>query len=577
MDNKAKNTILIVDDSFANRTLMNTILGTEYHVIQAEDGEEALHKLQKTPGISLIMLDLLMPELDGFSVLEKVFADPELKDIPVIVVTGVTEVSDQIKAFDMGAVDVITKPFNQEVILPKIRSILKRLNKEKELAEKKIREISQIQKNELQRVSQINPVTGTLNKQTFIHLMEEKLRNNPGKQYDLLRLDIDHFKVFNDTYGIRTGDRLLRDVGDFLKSVNPQISICGHIRADHFALLTERGTYNPKELLSQLSDNILERRINFEFICRIGVYQIENNMMDGSIICDRALIALLSNKSNFSHRVSYYDETMRQNLVEEQELINDMETAVINKEFLLYVQPQFDYKTKKLSGAEALIRWNHPRRGILSPVEFVPLFESNGFICCIDEYVWEESCRLIREWTDKNLDFVPLSVNISRRDIYNVNLCKTFEDLIKKYNIPPEMLRLEITESAYMDDPLQLINTVQELQEKGFVVEMDDFGSGYSSLNSLKDVSVDVLKLDMKFLRSEGKTFKELTKEKGGIILNSIFSMAEGLTIPIIAEGVETEEQAEYLSSIGCSHMQGFFFKKPIPVSEYEKMLPKKK
>lgn len=286
-------------------------------------------------------------------------------------------------------------------------------------------------------------------------------------------------------------------------------------------------------------------------------------------MCDRALLALRSVKGSYSNKLAYYDGSLRNRLLDEQELIGSMQAAIDREEFVLYFQPQYNYDTGELVGAEALVRWNHPTRGMLSPGVFIPLFENNGFISTLDEYIWEHSCRTMRRWLDDADRLVPvsISVNISRLDIYNPNLCQTLKSLVEKYSLPPSYLKLEITESAYMETPEQLIEVVSTLQSMGFTVEMDDFGSGYSSLNTLKDVPVDVLKLDMKFL-SIGDN-----DSRGGNILSSIIRMARWLQLPVIAEGVETKEQADYLNSIGCSFMQGYYFSKPVPDPEFEALL----
>ena len=232
----------------------------------------------------------------------------------------------------------------------------------------------------------------------------------------------------------------------------------------------------------------------------------------------------------------------------------------------MYFQPQVNYDDGKLVGVEALARWNHPREGLISPDRFIPLFEKNGFILKLDTYVWEHSCRYLREWMNRaGGEVLPLSVsvNISRYDVYTPGLCETLKDLVEKYRLPASALRLEITETAYMDDPSQMLDVVKELQGAGFVVEMDDFGAGYSSLNTLKDVPVDVLKLDVRFLT------KSENDARGGMILSSVVRMAGWLNLPLIAEGVESKHQADYLKSLGCCYMQGYYFGRAMPAEKF--------
>lgn len=251
----------------------------------------------------------------------------------------------------------------------------------------------------------------------------------------------------------------------------------------------------------------------------------------------------------------------------EQEIINSMNTALLDGQFIIYIQPKYDLSTKLPAGGEALVRWKLPDGSMNSPGEFIPVFEKNGFITKLDLYVWEEVCIIIRRWLDEGRKVSPISVNISRVDLYNPKLAETLIELTEKYNIPPRLFNLELTESAYIDNPAVISQTIMKLQQEGFVIMMDDFGSGYSSLNFLKDINVDVLKIDMKFLSNTA------IPGRGESIIASVVRMAKWLDIPVIAEGVETKRQADFLHSIGCEYCQGYYFAKPMPVQEYEKLM----
>ncbi|MEA4912479.1 MAG: EAL domain-containing protein, partial [Oscillospiraceae bacterium] len=262
-----------------------------------------------------------------------------------------------------------------------------------------------------------------------------------------------------------------------------------------------------------------------------------------------------------------YSEAMREKMLREQELTEDMEPALQSGQFEVWFQPQFDYQNGKMSGAEALVRWNHPKRGLISPGEFISLFEKNGRIYELDKYVWEASCRQVSAWRDKNYAPLTVSVNVSRIDLYDPQLVDHLVSLVQSYALAPERLHLEITESAYMDNPEQLIDVVCRLHDAGFVVEMDDFGSGYSSLNTLKDVPVDVLKLDVKFLSAS------ISDARSSSILGSVIRMASAIDLRVIAEGVEDVMHAQLLHELGCRFMQGYYFSKPLRPAEMEKML----
>ncbi|MDO4573397.1 MAG: EAL domain-containing protein, partial [Clostridia bacterium] len=286
---------------------------------------------------------------------------------------------------------------------------------------------------------------------------------------------------------------------------------------------------------------------------------------------DRAMLAQDSVRGNAVERSACYNESMRFGLLRQQALVGDMETALREGQFLVWLQPQYNQVTCELVSAEALVRWQHPARGMIPPDEFIPVFERNGFITKLDAFVWEEVCRLLRRWRDAGLPAVPVSVNISMVDVLEKSLLSTLTALTDKYGVPHWQLRLEITESAYASHPEHVVHTVRALQAAGFFVEMDDFGKGYSSLNSLKDIPVNLLKLDMRFLGSSEET------GRSGLIIASVMRMAHWLNLPVIAEGVETLTQASYLKTIGCTLVQGYFFARPMPASEFETLLSTEK
>ncbi|MEG2082335.1 MAG: EAL domain-containing protein, partial [Oscillospiraceae bacterium] len=262
-----------------------------------------------------------------------------------------------------------------------------------------------------------------------------------------------------------------------------------------------------------------------------------------------------------------YDTLLKDQLLSEQQIVNDMTDSLDNGEFKVFYQPKVDLASGKTVGAEALVRWFHPRKGMISPADFIPIFEKNGFIMKLDTYVWDSVAKQLRIWIDKGMKLIPVSVNVSRIDMYNPQLCESLIALCKKYDLPPNLLELEITESSYTNTTVNLVEITKKLTLAGFTVMMDDFGSGYSSLNMLKDVPVDILKVDLNFLSDRETT------GKGASILSSIVRMARWLKMPVVAEGVETREQADFLRSIGCEMAQGFYFAKPMSTEDYENYL----
>ena len=410
-------------------------------------------------------------------------------------------------------------------------------------------------------------LTGIYNKQAFYAKTKEMLLDNPDKNFDLLRINIERFKVLNDLFGESTGDKLLRYIGKFLKEINLPLCVSGRLYADNFVVCYEAGKGDSRRMINTLQMVADSFAINNRTILSFGLYRIDDKTLPVSVMCDRANMALWKAKGNFKNPYCEYDEKMRQQVLKEQKIINAMEMAIQNKEFTLYLQPKYDIEKGTIIGAEALVRWISQENGFISPGDFIPVFENNGFVYEVDKFIWEESCRYLRKWLDEGREVHPISVNVSRIDLYDPKLVKHLVDLREKYQLPSQYLELEITESAYTEDPEQIITITRQLREAGFVILMDDFGTGYSSLNMLKDIQIDVLKLDMGFLKSSDYS------AKGGNILTAILKMAESLKMQTIAEGVETKEQVEFLKSIGCKYVQGFYYSKPLPVGEFEKLI----
>ena len=556
--------VLIVDTSIENRVLIRETFSENYLVEEAGNAEEAIRKL-KYKKYAAVIVDAEASEAEGYELLKTMKKELETSVIPVVVIAEREDVEGQIKALDMGAVDVIVKPVEPRVLLHKIRNILARNEAIYPMGEDMLQKV-QLEQQELLRSVELDEKTGIYNRQTFCRYTQRMIRENKNCKYVIVRWEIDRFKAYNDIYGIAAGDRYLAAVGGFFRTCRNMTY--AHLEADHFVFCMKDVEFLIEEMIDRIEDWLKQYDPGFEFVSRFGIYQIEDGELDVGLMCDRALLALNSVKKSFTERIAWYNESMRSELLEEQKIVSEMEGALSSSQFQIYLQPQYNHVKETMVGAEILVRWFHPERGMVSPGKFIPVFERNGLITKLDEYVWEQACALMRKWEEKGLPSVPLSVNISRVDIYNPNLTEIFRKLIEKYRLKPSQLRLEITETAYMENSEQLIDVVKKFQKMGFCVEMDDFGSGYSSLNTLKDVPVDILKLDMKFLEN-----RKIHDRRSRIILDSVVHMAHWLELPVIAEGVETEFQANYLKNIGCELIQGYFYGKPMPVEEFEQLL----
>ncbi|MDO4552776.1 MAG: diguanylate cyclase, partial [Bacillota bacterium] len=438
--------ILIVDDDPIFRQLLRSALEEEYRIDEAEDGEKALELLGEN-SYDLVISDILMPKRTGWELLEAMKEKELLPATPVVIITADANSDSEVKALDLGATDVVVKPFFAKTLQSRVRNIIGRRTAARIAEKNKLYELRFQQQAESLRMAEYDDLTGLLNRQGFYRRVRERLGREPDTPFCILRFDFDNFKVFNDAMGVAAGDRLLQALALALREYCGPESVYARLEADHFVRLLPVSQSSPEQFFDWISNWMDTHLPDMKLSSHMGVYEIEDPAMEVSLMCDWAMMALRSIKGNFNRRVAFYDESLRQMLLEEQELFGDMVPALRNREFLLYFQPQYNYGNGELTGAECLVRWNHPRRGLLSPAAFIPLFESNGFITSLDEYVWEESCRTLRKWLDEGSMSVPvpLSVNISRIDIYNPQLCENLKTLMSRYRLPASLLKLEIT------------------------------------------------------------------------------------------------------------------------------------
>ena len=649
-------TMLIADDVELNRALLENIFDDEYSILQAADGVEAMEILRSEP-VDVVLLDIVMPRMDGFEVLKAMKEEESLSGIPVIMATSEKEKSEE-RALILGADDFINKPYRAMVVKKRVENIvvkhilerkrlenalfetrnelnslidsvpggigvwkvtdkvqveyfndgfcrqfgydreefqekftkdltvlwvggdteyiLKRLRENQDSSDRislvhQVRRKDQIlrwfslnalkykeedgvpvyrivnidvtesrenellieQKNEeLRYLLEHDALTGLYNRSTFCRKTADFLRQNPNGSYNMVQFDIERFKVINELYGNFMGDRILLLIAEGLQKCLKDKGTYGRLEADHFAVCLPAGTEELQYVREQMDKSLASVKIEQKINLYYGVYTVEDRDMSVDLMCDRANLALRTVKGNSNRSYAVYNDELHQVVLSEQQLTNSMEEALLQRQFEVYYQPVVDLKTGEVVSAEALVRWNHPEKGMVSPGFFIPFFEHNGFIIKLDAYIREEVCRNIMELGRRGLNCVPVSVNVSRLEFYDPNLCRSIIDLTERYRLEPGMMRLEITESAYTDNPQQLLAAMKELQNYGFQVLMDDFGSGYSSLNMLKDVPVDILKMDMKFLENQG------ISGRGPQILASLVRMAKKLGMHTIAEGI---------------------------------------
>lgn len=430
-------------------------------------------------------------------------------------------------------------------------------------------EIEEIFSNTIDKLRykvQYDSLTGLYNKETAYIKVAEMIQDDFERRYAMIRIDFKHFKFFNGVYGNIEGDKLLKHMADVIRQETPdQYCVYGRLSGDIFAICV---SYEEEEELISLTKSITKRIEAYPLQTAIrviyGIYLIQERSMPVSEIMDYTNIALKSIKENQFANYAFFDLDLQMKMISDRKIEIEMQKALDNREFTFFVQPKYDMKSGKIVGGESLVRWIHPEEGLISPNKFVPLFEENGFIIKLDEYIWEETCIMLRSWMDMGYEMVPISVNVSRVHLLDPTFCSKIKELVNKYNIPPKYFELELTESALFDDIETIYSTMNELKEAGFVILMDDFGSGYSSLNMLKNVPVDTVKIDREFLN------ETVNSNKGKTVIRNVISMINELDLEIVAEGVETKEQVDFLLASGCKVAQGYYYSKPVQISNFE-------
>ena len=543
--------ILVVDDQEMNRDILGVILGDDYELIYAENGEEALAQMRThAERLSLVLLDLVMPVMSGFEVMEAARNDPQLRHIPVIVLTA--EKSAELEALQMGAADFITKPLDvTEVVLARVGRII-------ELSEGR----------QLISAAEYDRLTLLYTRSFFFEYASRLFHFYPETRRDAVVVNIEQFHSINALSGREFGDKVLRLIGDELRSfLSETDGIASRFEADRFDVYcAQQPDY--RVLLNRLQESVNRLLPGVSIHLRMGVMPWREGVEPVALF-DRAQAACSMLRGDYQNPLMIYDEKMYEKELLNQRLLNDLRPAVDERQFRVFYQPKYDIRCDppRLSSAEALIRWNHPALGMISPGSFIPLFEGNGLIGVVDAFVWEEAARQIAAWRDKYGFLLPVSVNLSRSDVFDPTLTDRLVKLIETNGLDFKSFKLEVTESAYTDNARELLEVIHNLRERGFEIEMDDFGSGYSSLNMLSDMPIDVLKMDMKFIRNIE------TSETDRRLVSLILDIAAYLDVSVVAEGVETEGQLAFLREGRCDLVQGYYFSRPLPPEEFEKLI----
>lgn len=683
--------ILVVDDADINRQILRTLLDKEYDICEAADGLEALRVIESMP-IDIIILDLVMPNMNGIEFLQIIKADDRFKHISVIVSSAAGTAENELRVLSLGADNFISKPYNPKLILHRVHSIVSNYIESRKEHLRETEEMNErlfsfmeyipggfcvIQKTDKFRIlysndrlsgllgythiegrqmrgkdifeyvaceeqyvldaflaadnlgsveceaflvkkdgskrrmtaeikadynvhscsqylvtcspidndekeaklkqeieayrtrAKLDALTGIYNKDAFILATEKLIADNPDESFVIGQWNFDRFKAVNEIYGSSVGDSVIRDFAGYIKKFLTGPATFGRLEADNFATCCSRDFIeeHADEIDQLLLGKISWNEVGSPILLHVGFYPVDNKDEEVLLMCDRAGMALTTIKDSYIIRTAYFSDEMKDTYVKEQQMMSDAETAVLNREFFVVYQPIINVKSQKIVSAEALVRWKKQDGTIVSPGDFIPVFEKNGFVARLDMYVAEEVLKFQHERKLQNKSIIPVSINLSRIDFYNTNLCEDILGLIENYELDTDCLKLEVTESAYMDHPQELMDTIEEFQNAGFKVLMDDFGSGFSSLNMLKDVNADILKIDMRFMDSIE------TSDRAGSILYSIIQMAKSISMEVVAEGVETSNQYELLYRMDCDSIQGYYFYRPLLEQEFSERL----
>ena len=543
--------ILVVDDQEINRDALGIILEESYEILYAENGEQALSLMREhADELSLVLLDLMMPVMSGFEVLEAARGDEQLTHIPIIVLTA--EKSAELQALQMGAADFITKPFDMpEVIQARVGRII---------------ELSEGRK--LISAAEHDKLTMLYSRNFFFEYANRLYHYHPELKLDAIVMNIEQFHSINALNGREFGDDVLRIIGNEIRAFLAETTgISSRFEADRFAIYCEhQDDYHALLDRFQTKVNSISPKVNIHL--RMGVKPWRADV-EPILLFDRARAACNMVRGDYQNPLMVYDEDMRMRELLNQRLLNDLRPAVEARQLTVFYQPKYDIQCDppRLASAEALIRWKHPELGMISPGEFVPLFEGNGLIGIVDSYVWREAAAQIAHWREKYGITLPVSVNLSRSDVFDPTLIDRLVELVRVNGLDFQDMKLEVTESAYTDNARQVLDVIARLREIGFEIEMDDFGSGYSSLNMLSDMPLDVLKMDMKFIRNIENS------ETDRRLVTLILDIARYLKVNVVAEGVETEGQLDILRAGGCHLVQGYYFSRPLPPQDFEKLI----
>ena len=542
LNNVDKPKVLIVESDTENSAELKGIISSHYEVVEAAPENAVSLISDKQNGITTAILYLK----HAAPIVRKLRASIPTVKFPILISTDIDNSDLENELLDLEVIDFLKKPYDKRRVLNRLKTTIK-------LAEAN-KAIDELERDEL---------TGLFTRKAFLLKAEQFITNNRNKNFCIIAFDFDNFKSSNSLYGVEKCNEFLAFTARELMKAMPA-GISGRYGGDQYILFYEYDEQVDIERLNHISKLILDRAPIPHQIVKMGVYAPIDVDLPLVICCDRAFLSISSIKGKYGKDLAFFEDSLQNQLLNEQRIIETMERALEESQFQVFYQPKHETISGHIAGAEALVRWNHPEYGFMSPASFIPLFERNGFITKLDGFVLEQVCKDIKRWEQDGLPLVPISVNVSRRDFLEPGCIENQYKIIDKYGVDYSLLHMEVTESLYSENTDLIISQVKKTQNMGFIIEMDDFGSGYSSLGSLATFPLNILKLDISFVRNI---------KKNEIVIENIIKMAHRMGLLTIAEGAESLEQYKILKTLGCDYIQGFYFSKPLPCREFEAYL----
>lgn len=547
--------VVLADDDPSIRLMVRHVLESEdFDIIEASDGLEAIKAVEKHHP-ALILLDAVMPGIDGFTTCQQI-KEKGHTDIPVMMITGLDDDASVERAYEVGAIDFITKPIKWAVLKHRVKSVVAKV-----IAERKV-----------QLLAYRDTLTSLPNRLLFADRLEQAVIRSERSRTSmaLMLVDIDDFKLVNDSFGHDAGDKLIKAVGELISKSLRRADTIARLGGDEFAVIIE-DINGPDDAIS-IADNlttILEHNVRLDdqetyTSASIGIAVYPEDGKDARTLLKNADTAMFRAKENGRHCFQFYKPEMSVNAMERLDLENSLKAAFENDEFLIHYLPVIDIHKNEVVGVEALLRWQHPDKGMIQPADFVKIVEDCGLIVALGEWLIYSVCKQIKVWQDAGLENQNVSINLTPRQFKEQDLVALFTLAMAEHDIEATSLSVEVTERTLIDNIGEVESTLKKLRDMGMKILLDDFGTGYASLAYLKEFPVDVVKIDRAFVAGIPDN------EDDSTIVDAIAGLTRGLKLSLLAEGVENERQLDVLKSVGCQYAQGFFWSKALPGNEYE-------